>query len=905
MNAISMKALKTINRCIFNRENAVKYGEKIPYSVKVHEIIVNCIIDFQNKKINDERLKEICLHMYDEDEDILPIQKEIYGMDRYDEIKRYLKAETRVPQKAEASVLNMWGCLNVNVYPDVYFYDGKSLEVVLYEDKKPDISQNGYSLDKSVKGSLLLYSLLYYAKSLAEYLNPDTPIPVTASIYFLKHKGDKLSKNVFEDEFVEEGKKNIISLKDTSIWSTQIDMAYYKLLQDFIAGVPKYLDKEECRKCSLYDVCFYKKTPEQNNIFKDSGSVRNMRPTDEQKQAIYFSRGIARINAGAGTGKTFVIGLRNCNLFYKGIKPEEVVNITFTNAAANEMKERIKKYTDDFGINIDYKKLRCNTFNSLGDTIIAENYAMLGFTKVPTVIEDGENNAIIEELILDNVINGIDYRYLRSDEKNLQGGLALAKKLFEIFKNEEITINSLDRKIETIIKKIGYDIDEELIKKIYPVYVMYCQRLKEENLVTFADEELLMFEVNKKNPEYFKKTGIKHIIIDEFQDSNNRQLKIIKLLMQSEAFESLIVVGDDAQSIYGFRDTSPYNIINFFDVIGKEGQDFYLLKNYRSVPDIINVANEIIGHNTIRVDKKLQSTLPNNGQKPFIQAYARKETEYASIVDRIEKDLKAGRKPEDIAVIARKKSELLSIQQLLNNKGIKNILLNPELVKENSKICAVIGLFDFIFNPTNEKSIVSYVNAVLENTFFGLKKEERSEYISYYTEYAAEFQEKTSEEKFNEFQSMISVLKDDTDELFNNFLSSLERYSSWSGLCRYLKNFVLYGDKNTYTKVMSYSGVALITAHSSKGLEWPVVYASITDFDDKSFDSSGALAEIEETRRLLFVTITRAKEKLSVTSKYWSYGDAKTKNFNRFMKELYNIQNRDLASEYEDKNMRM
>ena len=109
-------------------------------------------------------------------------------------------------------------------------------------------------------------------------------------------------------------------------------------------------------------------------------------------------------------------------------------------------------------------------------------------------------------------------------------------------------------------------------------------------------------------PDYFRNTGIKHVIVDEFQDSNLRQLNVIKCICQSQVITSLMVVGDDAQAIYGFRDTSPENIVNFFQLMGIQGKDFNLLENFRSAPGVINFANKILRNNKIKMDKKLIAT---------------------------------------------------------------------------------------------------------------------------------------------------------------------------------------------------------------------------------------------------------------------------------------------------------
>lgn len=212
---------------------------------------------------------------------------------------------------------------------------------------------------------------------------------------------------------------------------------------------------------------------------------------------------------------------------------------------------------------------------------------------------------------------------LKANEAYLKGGLAITKKIFDIFKSNRI-VSITDETLEFVLKKLDVDkknITRETLEKLMLLYQEYNKKLIEENYLEYADQEWMVIDLYRMIPEYFRSTGIKHVIVDEFQDSNLRQLSIIKCLCQSSVITSLMVVGDDAQAIYGFRDTSPKNIIHFFDLMCCQGQDFNLLANFRSVPGVINFANKILRNNKEKMEKNLVATRPDNGMIPVVQGY--------------------------------------------------------------------------------------------------------------------------------------------------------------------------------------------------------------------------------------------------------------------------------------------
>lgn len=897
--------------------NAAKNSAKIEYTVK--ELIFN----YLNQYITKEELENTVRHIYDNNDEVKGVAKQQRAADLLRDLDRYFSSEKRVPIEAPESVLDVWGT-EVIVNPDAIFVkdnpSSKHVEVVKYFNKKPDISQSASNLS--------LYSLLFYAKQVAEMLYPGVNVRVSASFYFLRKYNDKKNPlhpekdNYDLDFFMTKGGRNIITLSDYNLGDevdeskrvTMLDTEYHKLFQEFKKGSDKVPTATDCRYCSIYGACSRVKAKQPiPSIPKGSTEVKY---TDEQKAVIDFDGGVLRVNAGAGTGKTMTIAGRVVENFKKGMKPEELVLISFTNAAAKEMDDRVialceknaKEITDKVielcdaeGITIERDKMNIMTFNSLGDMFLRDNAMLLGYAAEPTLIEDSECGEIIEELLLGKEINGLNYTYLRMNEFNVKGGIAVAKEVFRVFKTYEITPKNITQKMDFILGKLEIVqefINESIIRELYPLFGQYEAVLRERNLIDYVDQELAFKRINEISSEYFEHTGYKELIVDEFQDSNAPQLEIIRILMKSNVFKNLVVVGDDAQSIYGFRDSSPYNIIHLDEILGIEVNDLFLTKNFRSTPQIIDLANKVNDLNTQRIKKTLISC-KDSGVGVMVKAYKDTFSEYKDIVSKIKAMITSGKKkPEDIAFIARNKGELENMQELLDAESIDSTILVPEIIKENSRVRAVIGLYTFLTMEGDESGIVTYVNECLDGKWFDITDAERTNYLTEYSTFASSFREASAEEKLEAFTELVNRIPGSkNDEVFASFIDTLGMNHTWSAVSSYLYAFDVYGDSNSVSKKEKYSGVTLTTAHSSKGLEWPVVFASITKFDKEQLHEPNNLAKVEEERRLLFVTITRAKDELYISGKYYSYGTYTTcvskknpgTNLNTYLKELYEI----------------
>ena len=897
--------MKKTSDCTIKRTYDVNtvISETAKHTVKVEAIVRDLIFKKLNNKISDAELADVIMHIYDDNDSIKGYAKELRAEELLNCLKRYFSSEKRIPMEAPDAILDIFDT-EVDVNPDALFIMGDTIEAVKYFFKKPEITKNTESLS--------LYALLSYAKEVGEMMLPGKNVNVKASFYYLRKKNDKSNKlhpetDCFDLDFFDNKGANVVTLIDTNLGDvadaadrvTTLDARYYQLFKKFQTGIKKSYKAADCKFCSLKDVCsFHKAKAPIPAVPKGSTDIKY---TDEQKAVIKAAEkgGLIRVNAGAGTGKTMTIAGIVVNLLHKGYKPEEIVVSTFTNASAKEMKERIELLGKKNKVNVEYDKLNALTFNALGDIYLKENYLMLGYTKEPTLIEDSEANKIIEDILLENPIENLNYSYLRMNEFHVKGGIAVTKDVFRVFKTYNILPKDLDAKMDFIKKKlksIEQFLNEEIIRELYSIYPIYEKKLFDENLIDYTDQEMAFSRIDKLDGEYFKNTGFKVLIIDEGQDSNEAQLEIMKILKKSKVFTTLIIVGDDSQSIYGFRDASPYNLINFDKIMGEKVSDYYLTKNFRSTPEIIDLANKINNLNKFKIQKTLVSAKPS-GKVVTVTAYKNSDNEYADIADAIEKLIKNGTKPEDIAFIARKSSELTKFQDYLDAKGIDSTILVPELLKENSRILSVMGLLKFLENEGDESGIVSYVNGCTDGEWFNLTDKQRTDSLKEFSDYAFSFREFTPDKKLEAFTSLVDRIPGATeDELFGSFIESLKRYKTWGSLTSYLYAFDVFGDNNSLSKKEKYSGVTLTTAHSSKGLEWPIVFNSITGYDKATLHDPENEAELEEERRLLFVSVTRARDELYISGKFYSfgnYGDATKidggENLSIFMNDLYKI----------------
>ena len=314
-----------------------------------------------------------------------------------------------------------------------------------------------------------------------------------------------------------------------------------------------------------------------------------------------------------------------------------------------------------------------------------------------------------------------------------------------------------------------------------------------------------------------------------------------------------------------------------------------MLENHRCTPEIIEFANKINDLNHFKVAKDLIATRPS-GKPVIVKGFHTIADEEDFIIDGVKEHLAAGTKPEEIAIICSTKSELRRYANRLTKEGIESVSLNPEPLLENSRVKAAIAFVRSLGCETDTQNMLVYVNAKIGGGLFEKSAAEIEELIDEGRVEAAMVDSKLPHEKKEALLEILKAIDHNDDEIYQQFLETIGR-KTFEKIVEYCDDFLVFGTKNEARREHDYPGVVLTTCHSSKGLEWPIVYASLSQFDSEKKSlhagSGAAIRALEEVRRLLFVTATRARDELYVTGKYVAYGKKGHYTYNQFLKDSY------------------
>lgn len=782
------------------------------------------------------------------------------------------------------------GEYQVTVFPDAAFFEQDSVEVVLYRLGKPTVTQKGRKQDASVNNCLELYFLLRYARTLV----PAGKIwKVKASYYFMRKTTDT-ADTLSDMDFFSGNGGNVVTLEE--VWSdtmgdTPNDEMFRDQLETYTEG-SDMCGEDNCRYCKMYTQCFWQKLPEKYEEKTLSGKQGKIVPSDAQQRVIDFREGYCKVNAGAGTGKTECMTERGARMFEAGTDPHKMLFITFTEAGATEMKERLAKKASARGLNIGTDDIQAMTFNSFDFQIVKENYAELGFTAMPNVIDRVRNYVTITRLLEEKEIPGLDYLNYTMDH----GALACVSKVIEVIKAENLdpddpaSVNNLQH----AIIDSGYisSLDTNQLRDILALCKRYNEELKKDNLVQFADQEPLANKFLDAHPDYLEERyGFEHIVVDEFQDSNDGQLDKIKRLCACPSFKSLMVVGDDAQSIYSFRNTSPDNIIHFFTKMGVSGTELFLTENRRSCEEVVELSNAVNDLNTEKVDKTMVSTRGKGGNTR-VKGFFKKQDEYAWIADQIGELIDSGVQPEEIAFIAFTKNEISEMSAALSKNRIPWVMKNPLRLMENSRVKAALSLAMAFYEPDATKCYFDYLVAQHDGDLIAdMDDDAVTEAVEQLKDSFESMEDLPFDVQRVIFHQMLDDIKGD-DEIYAHFLDLVYANEDLQSELEYIRDFKRYGEKEEKRMEQKYEGVTLVTAHSSKGLEWKYVFNSVSKYDSEYLhkNSRNSKKRLEETRRLLFVSMTRARDSLTVTGQYIAYGTKETGyEQNQFLREVYQI----------------
>lgn len=606
----------------------------------------------------------------------------------------------------------------------------------------------------------------------------------------------------------------------------------------------------------------------------------------EQIEAVKTIDGPVLVMAGAGSGKTKVLTTRIAYLIEEGIPSYNILAITFTNKAAAEMRDRVSNLIGDVSSFI-------GTFHSLGVRIIRENHDILGLPNNFTIIDSDDTNTIIKKIL----------KEMNLDSK--QYSPSYVRNRISFIKNQMLTDGELDRLFNTPMDKV-----------VVEVYHRYNNKLKTSASVDFDDLLLLpvnLFKERKDILEYYQ-DKYRYILIDEYQDTNPVQYKLSVML--SNKYKNIFVVGDMNQSIYAFRQADFRNISNF-EKDFKGAKVIKLEHNYRSTNNILSAANEVIKHNTERKDLKLFSDNGDGVKIKYMRAYDEKH-EIALVIDEIKHLLSEGYKNEDIAILYRTNAQSRAIEDVFLAKGIPYKVFGSYYFYNRKEIKDLISYLRLIYNPHDEISLRRVINTpkrgIGEIAIAAIEERAKQQNISMFdaleTRKELEFKEiiedliKRSEslsltELIDEVLERSGMKKElesskaleDEIRLENlmevkSITASFEERTGSANLGDFLEEVSLIADISNHTE--DGDVVTLMTLHSAKGLEFPVVF--LVGMEEGLFPHNMSLMEnnLEEERRLCYVGITRAKERLYLTNakRRMLYGKENMNIPSRFISEI-------------------
>ncbi|MDD4643837.1 MAG: UvrD-helicase domain-containing protein [Bacilli bacterium] len=611
---------------------------------------------------------------------------------------------------------------------------------------------------------------------------------------------------------------------------------------------------------------------------------------DKQREAVMHVEGPILILAGAGSGKTRVLTQRVAYLINDiGINPHNILAITFTNKAAKEMKERIFSLIGDLA-----KDVQISTFHAFGYRIIRENYKLLGLGSNFTILDEGDAVTIIKGILKD-----INYDYKRYNPRAIKNAISGAK-------NELMDADAYSKYANT-------PWDELVIK----VYRLYEQKLKISNAVDFDDLLMLPINLFEHNPDVLNKYQEKYqyILIDEYQDTNEAQYKLSKMI--SAKYKNICVVGDNDQAIYSFRGANYNNILNFENDY-KNTKVVLLEENYRSTKTILRAANDVIKHNKLRKNKNLWTTNDEGPKIKYYQAYDEKD-EAAYVAFNAKKAHDEGVPYENIAVLYRTNAQSRVLEEsfminripykvvgahaFYNRKEIKDLVAYLKLVfneKDNVSLLRCINTPKRGIGPKaivnlqtkaddESKSIYEVIDSGKElsfkNIIEALKTKSSNCSLTDLVDYVLE--DSGMKQDLISQKSIEADIRLENLEEFKSITRAYEEEYGIASLEEFLMQISLVSNSEDVKD--EFEKVSLMTMHAAKGLEFDVVFAvGLEDGIIPHNNIDDTQSDVEEERRLFYVTITRAKKELYLlnarTRMLFGKRDFKTES--PFLKEI-------------------
>lgn len=796
--------------------------------------------------------------------------KQMQAKDDIRDIERYLHCEYRRPVINGHPVVDLcntgfecqmdfmfkgYQTIKTNKHKEgrKWVYDEETvfvLEAVRLFTGKPTVKESSKILDTGISTRLELYVMLKAMEHIAKEEYPGQQIMLRASYYFLQKEREDDKK--YSEEFFDGKGGNVITLQSYVDDMSNVDKTFEPQMKEFLKG--QSVSSEKCKTCRSRVLCEYYDAAEPLTEEERPKPVSLPILSPNQEKAASALEGNVRVIATAGSGKTTAMAYRIMNLLKAGVQPEKIGCFTFTNAGAGEMRDRIKGFCGLAGIDVDFDKMIISTIHSFGDSLLKQYYNLLGYSKPPVLINEIQKTKIIESILSESSpIEALIDKY-----KNFYLDMFRAKGILELMKGYFSSIME-GMSQDEFAEKTGFD--TTTVDSIYNMYMQYDKYKKDACLIEHSDQELGVLKLLRVKPDLFDEVGIEHISVDEYQDTSNVQFSILNEMRKAKCVKSLFIVGDDDQSIYGFRDANVELIKNFFEMIGENGLDVQLMENRRSTHNIVDFASTLISYNKNRIEKHPKST-NEEGEPVCVSAFASKEDEQEYIVDVIEDLIKNGRKDNEIAILAPTNAELMVYADMLKKRGIESVSINPEPILENPRVVGAVGLVKFMLN-NSEFNGTAYINARDNGTAITKSDEEiRQEILNLQNEV------KNIKNVTGLFEKFKALDQEENDEIYQSFLEDINtamedavKQENLHAVCEYVMDFERFGQKQTARKEKAYNGVVLSTMHSSKGKEWPVVFCSVTKMHGRDLKPE----DIDEKNRLLFVACTRAKKELYIS----------------------------------------
>lgn len=635
------------------------------------------------------------------------------------------------------------------------------------------------------------------------------------------------------------------------------------------------------------------------------------KPTDflkglnkQQHEAVTTTQGPLLIVAGAGSGKTRVLTYRIAYLIqqYKAA-PNEILALTFTNKAAREMKERITKLIGDQAL-----KLWMGTFHSIFSKILRFEADKLGFGKDFTIYDTSDSETVIKQILQE-----LNFDPKEIKPKTIRNKISDAK-------------NQLISPDEYQSKFVSSTLDDITSK----VFNIYQSRLKQSNAMDFDDLLVKPIELFDNHPDLLERfqDRFKYILIDEYQDTNHAQYKVTKMLAQK--YQNICVVGDDAQSIYSFRGADISNILNFKEDY-ENAKQVPLEQNYRSTKSILQCADSIIKKNEHQLEKTLWTDKAYGEPIILLQNYDERDEANRVAQHILDLKMRSGYSNNQIAILYRTNYQSRVFEEALRRHDLAYQLIGGLSFYQRKEIKDVLAYLTLLVNKHDETNLVRIINepsrGIGNKSINDLRITARNSgrtmwEILEQVEEASVY--KPAKVRIRDFVTMMNQLRSDLEQgrsltdttravleqsgymkalveenshdsmmrrenilELQNAISYYEKGSNNASLSAFLQEISLITDGDKFDE--NKPAITLMTVHGSKGLEFPIVF--VVGLEENLFPVGGRdgfEADIEEERRLFYVAITRAEERLffSHCKSRFKFGEEQIQLRSRFLDEV-------------------